>query len=325
MDTSNPHDLLLSVRLMTYNHAPFIEEAMRSVDAQQTNFEYEVVVGDDFSTDGNMERIQQFESENPKAHWKILQRSKGDAYHKERLKNGRVQNFYDLMKHCKGKYVALLDGDDYWTDTNKLQLQVDFLEAHPEAVGCFHNSVVVDEHSKETWPRYFEGEDGTWYDQEACLKTLRSSYSTAALVIRNDAIQDQLEQFLQIGTDFILELMVTNHGKLCFIDKSMSAYRFHEGGIWQGSTEAQNNAEIIKRYLFLYRNEPFRSRYNNYLWNFIIKFYHNQLRRAESDAERKAIKRQIQTFLAPMEWRTFRYYGKRLQDSLRYRFKKLRK
>ena len=148
---------------MTYNHASFIMEAMESIDAQLTNFDYEIVVGDDFSTDDNFEKIQSFTSKNPRAHWKILQREKGDAYHAARIKNGRVQNFYDILKHCSGTYIALLDGDDYWTDVTKLQQQVNFLEAHPFTIGCFHNSTVVDADSKETWPRYFEGEDGTYY------------------------------------------------------------------------------------------------------------------------------------------------------------------
>lgn len=316
---------LLSVRLMTYNHAAFIIEAMESIDAQETNFDFEVVVGDDFSTDDNLKCIQSFTSKNPRAHWKILKREKGDKYSEAREKNGRVQNFYDILTHCNGKYIALLDGDDYWTDTKKLQIQVDFLEANSRPVGVFHNSTVVDENSVVTWPRYFEGEDGTYYNQFDSISKLRSGYSTGSLVYRQSAMKEQLEEFLKIGTDFILEVLLTNRGELYFMDKNMSAYRFHEGGIWQGSTEEKNNLETVNRYLFLYKNQPYRKKYNSFLWNYIMDLYAVMLKRATNNEFRQKINNDIYSFLDFTEFRTYRYLWNRFAKSIHYRIKILKK
>ncbi|WP_203293144.1 glycosyltransferase [Luteirhabdus pelagi] len=323
MDTS--HNILLSVRLMTYNHAPYIVQAMESVDRQETSFPYEVVVGDDFSTDGTTQKIESFVSKNPKAHWKLLKREKGGSYHKARQKNGRVQNFYDLLKHCQGKYIALLDGDDYWTDTNKLERQVTFLEQHPDLVGCFHNSKVVDENGTLKWEPYYLGKDGTCFDQRDSVTSLRSGYSTAALVFKREAIVPHLEDFLKIGTDFILEVLITNHGNLCFIDESMSAYRFHEGGVWQGNTQESNNYEVLKRFIFLYDHEPYRSKYNNFLWHNIVEGYEKLRNQTKDPLMRKKFDSELKKFLSFTDSRTYGYYRKRFYHALRYRLKKLRR
>ncbi len=315
---------LLSVRLMTYNHASYILEAMESIDTQKTDFDFEVLVGDDFSNDGTTEKVKSFESKNPRAHWTIVPRVKGEQYYMDRQENGRVQNFYDLLKHCHGKYIALLDGDDYWTDELKLQKQVDFLEQHQDAVGCFHNSVVVDDDNKVKWERYFEGVDGTSYNQDDSVRTLRSAYSTGSLVFRNDAIKPYLEDFLKIGTDFILEVLITNEGDLYFMDQNMSVYRFHEGGVWQGSSEEKNKLEILNRYLFLFNNEPYRSRYNSLLWEQIMDLYNDILVKTKNQEFKKELNKKIYSFLNYKELRTYKYLGSRFNKSLKYRRKRIK-
>src|SRR5690606_33947270 len=121
----------VSVRLMTFNHAPFIREAIESILMQKTNFFVEVVVGDDFSTDSTLDILKQYESTD-NIHIKILNRKKGDEYWFKRQERGRSYNFQNILENCTGKYVALLDGDDYWIDPLKLQKQVDFLEENPD-------------------------------------------------------------------------------------------------------------------------------------------------------------------------------------------------
>src|SRR5690606_15395238 len=116
----------VSVRLMTFNHAPFIREAIESILMQKTNFFVEVVVGDDFSTDSTLDILKQYES-TENIHIKILERRIGDQYWQKRQRHGRFYNFYSILENCNGKYIALLDGDDYWTDPLKLQKQIDFL------------------------------------------------------------------------------------------------------------------------------------------------------------------------------------------------------
>ena len=131
--------MLLSIRLMTYNHGDFILQALDSINAQVTNFDFEVVIGDDFSTDDTLSKIKAYQFTNPKISVNILHREKGDAYDLKRQKFGRFHNYFDILSHCRGHYIALLDGDDYWLDHNKLQKQIDFLKSHPDYVVSWTN------------------------------------------------------------------------------------------------------------------------------------------------------------------------------------------
>ncbi len=127
---------LLSVRIICYNQEAFIEEALEGIFGQKTNFSYEVVIGDDLSTDTTLEKIKKYMVKYPDK-INLLSRKIGDDYYYNRKKLGRLYNLLNVMENCQGKYIALLDGDDYWTDPYKLQKQIDFLEEHPDYALCF--------------------------------------------------------------------------------------------------------------------------------------------------------------------------------------------
>ena len=133
---------LVSIRLMVYNHESYIRETIDGILKQKTNFIVEVVIGDDFSTDKSLEIIREYQSTST-IHFKILERNVGDDYWQNRQMRGRLHNFYNIIENCTGKYIALLDGDDYWTDPYKLQKQVDFLEANTDFSVCFHKVSVL--------------------------------------------------------------------------------------------------------------------------------------------------------------------------------------
>src|ERR1700741_4673788 len=119
---------LVSVCLITYNHAPYLRQAIESVLAQKTSFSTEFIIADDFSTDGARDIIKEYVSKDPGRIHAIL-----------RDRNiGAGPNFIEMLQAAKGKYIAYLEGDDYWTDPNKLQKQIDFLEQHPDFALCFH-------------------------------------------------------------------------------------------------------------------------------------------------------------------------------------------
>ncbi len=115
--------------MFTYNASKFIVEAMESVLAQQTSFPYEVVVLDDCSTDGTTEIVREYVRGFPRC-------VRVDVA--ERNRNDHLQ-FSQEVGRSRVEYIAMLDGDDYWTDPRKLQIQVDFLDSHPECAVCFHN------------------------------------------------------------------------------------------------------------------------------------------------------------------------------------------
>lgn len=113
--------------MVTYNHEKYIKEAIESVLIQKTNFDYEIVIGEDCSVDKTREIVMEYVRKYPDRIKVIL--------NKKNL--GMIHNFINTLKNCKGKYIAMLEGDDYWIDPYKLQKQVDFLESHPD-YGLIH-------------------------------------------------------------------------------------------------------------------------------------------------------------------------------------------
>lgn len=115
-------DLLLSICCITYNHEKYIREALQGFVNQKTNFNFEIIISNDCSTDNTQEVIDEYKTKYPE----LIR----DISPKENL--GALKNYYYALSHCKGKYIAYCEGDDYWCDDNKLQLQVDFLEKNPD-------------------------------------------------------------------------------------------------------------------------------------------------------------------------------------------------
>lgn len=126
---------LVSICSITYNHAPYIRQCLDGFLMQKTKFRYEIIIHDDASTDGTTEIIKEYAEKHPDLITPIFQ--KENQYSKGI--RGMFPRF--CFPHAKGKYIALCEGDDYWTDPLKLQKQVDFLEANPDFVMCFTNAI----------------------------------------------------------------------------------------------------------------------------------------------------------------------------------------
>src|SRR5712671_1493255 len=125
----------LSIVMVTYNHERFIAQALSSVLAQRTNFDFEIIVAEDCSTDGTRAILMDFVRRYPGRILPLL-----------RERNlGMVQNFREALMACRGEYVALLEGDDSWTREDKIQSQADFLDTHPDHAVCCARAQFVDE------------------------------------------------------------------------------------------------------------------------------------------------------------------------------------
>ena len=131
-------NIMVSVLVITYNQASYIQAAIESILVQETQFPFEILVGDDMSTDGTQEILKRF-SKNP--HVQLYMRE-------ENL--GASRNLYDLQKKANGKYIAYLEGDDLWDSVHKLQKQVEFLECHSQYIACTHKCKLVDESGRPT-------------------------------------------------------------------------------------------------------------------------------------------------------------------------------
>lgn len=246
---------VVSVFFPTYNHAVFVEQALDSVLMQETDFPFEIVIGEDASTDSTFDIVHRYQRAHPDK-INLLRSTQNLGY-------AAIPAAIRLFRACRGKYIAMIEGDDYWTDPNKLQKQVDYLEAHPDAAGCFTDCIIVDDSGEEIDPRPFWNDSYEQsYDQKACLADLVSCYGTAALIFRSQVINHGLpDYFLKAGSDFLLDLMITEHGTLDYLTGITSAYRIHLDGIWQGTSALTNANSMITRICLLYDDENFMARH----------------------------------------------------------------
>ena len=134
---------LVSVCCVTYNHVGFIRDAIDSFLMQKTDFNYEICLGEDASNDGTRGICVEYAKKYPDK-IRLFLRSRDDVIKINGTATGRY-NFIETLKECKGKYIALCEGDDYWTDPYKLQKQVDFLEANSEYSFCGSEIIIEDE------------------------------------------------------------------------------------------------------------------------------------------------------------------------------------
>ena len=117
------NEIMLSIIVPTYNHEDYIVEALNSIKAQQTKYKFEVLVGEDKSTDKTREILKKYELDNPGL-LKVF-------YRDENMSKLPIGNFMDLRYRARGKYLITLEGDDFWIDEKKIEKQIMFLESHP--------------------------------------------------------------------------------------------------------------------------------------------------------------------------------------------------
>lgn len=228
---------MVSIRLMTYNHEAYIEEALRSIDKQTTKFNFEVVIGDDFSTDANLEKIKAFQFKNKNLEVNILERNVGDSYSVLREEKGRLYNFVNILHNCRGKYIALLDGDDYWRDPLKLQKQVDLLEANAQFVACHHwQYMAIKKESSFVELEAPTNGHGYFPQTVSSVKNIFANQvriKTRTVMFRNIIDNDFFPTwFYKVAFgDVPLSFLLGKHGDFGFIDEPMAVYRQTNEGV----------------------------------------------------------------------------------------------
>lgn len=219
----------VSIVCLTYNQKKFIRQCLDGFVMQKTNFKFEVLIHDDASTDGTADIIREYEKKYPDIIRPIYQVenkfSQGIDIHK---------NF--IYPYIQGKYVALCEGDDYWTDPNKLQKQVDFLELHPEYSGCFHPVKVIwekNEHKDSIYPTKKKMRGKKFVTKEDLLNY--NYIQTNSVVYRWRFIEENIQDYFPDGIlpgDLYLHLLHAQIGNIAFLPDIMAVYRKNEGGIW---------------------------------------------------------------------------------------------
>ncbi|GBU25162.1 hypothetical protein R83H12_01802 [Fibrobacteria bacterium R8-3-H12] len=235
---------LVSIHCITFNHAKFIRLCLDGFIMQKTNFPFEVLIHDDASTDGTQNIIMEYQQKYPE----IIK----PIYQTENQYSKNIDMCGFNYERVLGKYVALCEGDDYWTDENKLQIQVDFMESHPECSVCFHPvNVIWEDNSKLN---YISSSKEKRFNKDVLelRDLLKSNFIyTNSVMYRWQFYGKNYEVFYPsdiLPMDWYWHLFHSQYGTICFIDKCMSVYNKHAGGIWYGNPDLNHGIEIIKFY-----------------------------------------------------------------------------
>lgn len=224
----------LSVVMITYNHERFIGEALESALRQRVNFDYEIVVGDDCSTDSTREIIVDFCHRFP-GRIKPLFRNRNLGAHR---------NFAETISQCTGEYVAFLEGDDYWTSGDKLQKQADVLDAHPAVALCCHRIRLLDETGTAAC-QIVPSDGGRRYGIDDLLR--RNFVGTCSVVLRRKLIPSLPDWLFEMKMgDWPLWVLVARHGEIYLMDECMATYRLHADGAWTSLPQSTRLEEIAR-------------------------------------------------------------------------------
>lgn len=246
---------LVSVCVQTYQHAPFIRACLDGILQQEAAFDFEILLGEDHSSDGTRDICIEYAQRYP-GKIRLFLHHRENNIHIEGKPTGRFNLLYNIFS-ARGKYIAICEGDDYWTDPFKLQKQVDFLEQHPEYTICTHNVTVSSfegfrQHPLHPWT---SARDFTFADLVE-----KNIISTAACVFRKQ-VDHYPEWMLQVRVgDWPLHLLHAEQGPIHYMPDCMAVYRRHAGGAWSGMSHAESINTTIN--LLRYLDNAFEGRYH---------------------------------------------------------------
>lgn len=227
----------VSILTTAYNHEYYIAQAVTSAMTQITNFDYKMVIGEDYSTDRTRDILIGLKERFP---------HKIDLLLRPTNWGGR-RNFLGTLHNCQGDYIAILEGDDLWISSNKLQLQADFLDSHPDCALCFHPVI-----------KFFENENRVVLFEPFPVKEVytlddllkRNFIATCSVMFRNRLL-DELPDWIHDtpAADWPLHILNAQRGNIGYIDRTMGIHRIHSGGVWSANSamkRLQNKIVILE-------------------------------------------------------------------------------
>ncbi len=262
---------LVSVLVSTYQHEEFISECLDSILEQKTDFPFEILVGEDESRDKTRAICKTYAEQHPDKIRLFLRDRKTSQLYDE---NGNYLCRFNgkwLGLSMRGKYIASCEGDDYWIDENKLQKQINFLQANPDFSMCFHNAKIICTHRPEafTFTKIKEGE----YTGLDLYKDW--VVPSASVVFSPDFIENK-DIFLNsnfLFGDILLFLELAEAGRVWYFDELMSVYRRHEGNMT--NTSFFENPENVKKYIIQQKQilQSFPDTYKKTAYKKISQYY----------------------------------------------------
>lgn len=242
---------LVSVCMISYKHGKFIAQAIESILSQDVDFPIELVIGDDCSPDDTFDICETYARKDSRV--RLLPRERN---------LGVMPNFSRTLQACTGEYIALCEGDDYWTDSQKLRKQVEFLTSHPEYGGAAHQADVL---VHEQVIRAFKIGVPSVIRTEHLLGG--RLFHTAAVIFRRPTIDLFVGSPLVLSCDRLLNFCISFLGPIHYSEEVMCAYRLHGGGMSSNATVAQMKQDLnCINYLKTLRTDFPKYRYLSYVY-----------------------------------------------------------
>ncbi|MFW9989564.1 MAG: glycosyltransferase [Candidatus Odinarchaeota archaeon] len=254
----------VAVFMVTYNHEKYIGKAIESVLMQHTTFSVRLYIGEDCSKDKTLEICTFYVNENP---------GKIELIHNN-VNLGPIKNALNIFKKCfdsGSKYIAMLEGDDYWIDSLKLQKQVDFLEGHSDFSLCFHDAIIL-HNNKLKQPKYFcplnQKDISNIYD----IINNNWFIPSASIVLRSNYIFPLPNWYKDIHNgDYALLLLLANKGRIRYLNEVMSIYRKSGSSLSDGIGKKHISINNKMINLLTYFNDYTELKYQNHIKNRIFK------------------------------------------------------
>lgn len=219
-------EIMVSINCTTYNQESYIADAIESFLMQKTNFKYEILIHDDASTDNTRSIIKKYEKQYPDIIKPIYQEE-------NKYSKGIKVNYEYNFKRSKGKYIALCEGDDYWTDPYKLQKQVDYMESNPECTLCMHMVEAVNADTKQSLRFIRPYNYNKICSTEEVMMGGGGFVGTNSLLFPKKAFKNAPEFYhnCPVG-DYPLQILLTYKGYAYYMNENMSAYRVNSKNSW---------------------------------------------------------------------------------------------
>lgn len=301
---------LVSVLLITYNQQDFIAQAIESVLMQKVNFPYEIIIGEDLGPDKTRAICEEYATKYDFIH--VLPRTKN---------LGVAGNWCDCALHAEGKYMMMLDGDDYWTDPNKMQMQVDIMESHPECVICHTNNDILYMNTGTIKPsNKHDVPEGMILNE---VMEGHEQMTSSTICLRAESVKKHIQFDMYVKEDFPCEdwptiTILSAYGEIRYLPQSTTVYR-----VGQASITNEVNYDKIRRYwqrtkhmteciykllpeLGEFEDGPY---FDRYMYNALLNaaYENNDYRAAKEYAKKNPNQKRLATRCAKC-WLAFKLY-----------------